>query len=394
MSGGAPAAVGGLDYASGMVVSGANGNPFRPGAGEMPPLLAGREQDLELAEKRLAQLAAGRRPARGLLYYGPRGNGKTVLLERIGERARELGLRAERFPASAFRNEDRFVGQLQRRAGAAGGRMTGVKVASISVTTAPAARLADHVALFAKWVGGQAAPLVLLLDEVHAVAPDPARDFFEAAQIAGSDGLSFVIVAAGTPDAPRALRRAGTFTERMLERRRLGRLDREDTAAALARPAEREGRPIAAGALRRLVRESQNYPYFVQLLGSAAWDAAVSAGASRIGSEAAARGIGAARREIETFYQERFAEARDRRAHGALRPLAARMIGSGGRIGDAELDALMKEAAAAADGPEDPGALQIALQDLGMVWEVSSGVWEMGIPNFAEHVLRRGDPAP
>lgn len=360
----------------------------------MPPVLAGREEDLELAERRLAQLASGTRPARGLLYFGPRGNGKTVFLERVGERARELGLRAERFPASAFRNEDRLVRELQRRAGAAGDRATGVKVPSLGVTTEPATRLDDHVALFAKWVGADAAPLVLLLDEVHTVAPDPARDFFEAAQIAGGDGLSFVIVAAGTPDAPRALRRAGTFTERMLERRRLGRLGREDTAAALARPAERERRPMAAVALRSLVRESQNYPCFVQLLGSAVWDAAASAGAARIGAEAAEEGIGAARREMETFYQERFAEARDRRVHEALRPLAERMTRSGERIGDAELDELIQEAAAAGDGLADAGALHVALQDLGVVWEASSGVWEMGIPSCTEHVLRRENFEP
>ena len=124
------------------------------------------------------------------------------------------------------------------------------------------------------------------------------------------------------------------------------------------------------------------------------WDAAAGAGAARIGAEAAEEGIGAARREMETFYQERFAEARDRRVHGALRPLAERMTRSGGRIGDAELDALMQAAAAAGDGLADAGALHVALQDLGVVWEASSGVWEMGIPSFAEHVLRREHPEP
>ena len=97
---------------------------------------------------------------------------------------------------------------------------------------------------------------------------------------------------------------------------------------------------------------------------------------------------------MESFFRERFAEARDRRAHGALRPLAERMTRSGERIGDAELDALMQEAAAAGDGLAEAGALHVALQDLGVVWEASSGVWEMGIPSFAEHGLRREDFEP
>ena len=34
------------------------------------------------------------------------------------------------------------------------------------------------------------------------------------------------------------------------------------------------------------------------------------------------------------------------------------------------------------------------LRDLGVVWEASPGVWEMGIPSFADFVLRRARPEP
>lgn len=355
----------------------------------MPPFLAGRESDLQLAGNRLADLADGTPPAQGLLFFGPRGNGKTVLLERVREDARQRGMRAERLGAGAFRSEERLIRELRRRAGVHGGRLTGVHVASVGVTAEPAAPSEDHVELFAQWIRADSAPLVLLLDEAHALASDAARDFFEAAQIAGSEGLPFALIAAGTPDAPRALRRAGTFTERMLERRRLGRLDRKAAEAAFAKPAEREGRPMDDDALALLVRESQHYPYFVQLLGSAAWAAAGHAGASRIDREAAEQGIAAARGKFQVFYQERFAEARERGVHPALRPLATWMAEGNGRIGDAELDSLLEEGAAARGGLNDPGKIHITLQDLGVIWEVSSGVWEMGIPSFAEHILRR-----
>lgn len=257
-------------YGSGMAGSVANGSPFRPGAGQMPPFLAGREEDLRLAENRLADLAGGIPPAQGLLFSGPRGNGKTVLLERVREEARRRGMRAERLGAGAFRSEERLVRELRRRAGVEGGRVTGVQSASVGVTADRGASSEDHVELFAEWVRADSAPLVVLLDEAHSLASDAARDFFEAAQIAGSEELPFVLVVAGTPDAPRALRRAGTFTERMLERRRLGRLDQAAAEAALARPAERGGLPMDDDALALLVRESQRYPYFIQLLGSAA----------------------------------------------------------------------------------------------------------------------------
>ena len=357
----------------------------------MPPFLAGRAEDLQLAEARLADLAGGRPPAQGLLYFGPRGNGKTVLLEHIRDDALARGLRAERLGASAFRSEERLIHELRRRAGADRARVTGLQVASVGVTTEPGAPVGDHAALLAQWIQADPAPLVALLDEAHSLPSDTARDFFEAVQFAGSEALPFVLMAAGTPDAPRALRRAGTFTERMLERRRLGRLDEAAASAALARPAEGGGRPVGTDALALLVRESQRYPYFVQLLGSTAWDAAARDGESRIGPGAAERALAEARPKIQMFYQERFAEARERGVHGVLRPLAERMTERNGRIGDAELDSLLTRSAGAPGDLADPGKIQIALQDLGVIWEVSSGVWEMGIPSFAEHILRRTD---
>lgn len=372
-----------------MAGSVANGNPFRPGAGQMPPFLAGREEDLQLAANRLADLAGGIPPAQGLLFFGPRGNGKTVLLERVREEARRRGMRAERLGAGAFRSEERLVRELRRRAGVEGGPVTGVQIASVGVTAERGTPSEDHVELFAEWVRADSAPLVVLLDEAHSLASDAARDFFEAAQIAGSEELPFVLVAAGTPDAPRALRRAGTFTERMLERRRLGRLDQAAAAAALARPAERGGLPMDDDALALLVRESQRYPYFIQLLGSAAWDAAGRTSERRISRNAAKQGIAAAHSKIQVFYQERFAEAREQGVHAALRPLAERMTGGEGRIGDADLDRLLEEGAAIRGGLDDPGTIRISLQNLGVIWEVSSGIWEMGIPSFAEHVLQR-----
>ena len=130
--------------------------------------------------------------------------------------------------------------------------------------------------------GRPSTPLVVLLDEAHTVEPAVGRNFFNAVQNASSAGLPFFLIAAGTPDAPRKIRHAGTFAERAFDLQPIGRLGAAAAAEALTRPAEEAGRPIQADALELLIGESANYPYFIQLLGSGAWEAASKAEAPSI----------------------------------------------------------------------------------------------------------------
>ena len=55
-------------------------NPFKPGTGGLPPYFAGRETERSLLLGLFEGLRAGSPPARPVVFYGPRGNGKTALL--------------------------------------------------------------------------------------------------------------------------------------------------------------------------------------------------------------------------------------------------------------------------------------------------------------------------
>ncbi len=372
-----------------MVRAGARENPFRPGAGQMPPLLAGRDGELASAEQRLRQLAGGTAPPQGFLLYGPRGNGKTVLAERIAERARELGMRAERLPAAALRREERLVRSLQERARLLEGRLTGMQLGPLGAAAERAPPTGEVSRLFAAWVLVESPPLVVVLDEVQTAAPEVGRMFFEAVQNSVADQLPFWVVAAGTPDAPRRIRGAGTFAERAFERFPIGRLDAAAAAAALAKPAAAGGCRIAEDALDFLVEKSQRYPYFVQLFGSAVWEAAARNDEAGVGPRVAEAAAASAAAAVERFYQERFDEAREREVAEALAPLADRILRRGGRLGDGELMPLLREIAARKSVPLDWVSLLARLRDLGVVWETSSAVWEMGIPSFADYLLLR-----
>src|SRR3954452_19837969 len=58
-------------------------NPFNPGAGSRPPLLVGRDAQLDAMSVAVQRLALGRFE-RSLLLKGLRGVGKTVLLNEFG----------------------------------------------------------------------------------------------------------------------------------------------------------------------------------------------------------------------------------------------------------------------------------------------------------------------
>ena len=59
-------------------------NPYTPGAGFPPSYLAGRDDTIEDAEKTLQYVENGI-VQRSKIYYGLRGVGKTVLLNKIEE---------------------------------------------------------------------------------------------------------------------------------------------------------------------------------------------------------------------------------------------------------------------------------------------------------------------
>ncbi len=67
-------------------------DPFNPGSGGDPPLLAGRKGAIRSIEDGLRPLNRGNAPGRDIVLTGPRGNGKTVLLREFEQRAQALGI--------------------------------------------------------------------------------------------------------------------------------------------------------------------------------------------------------------------------------------------------------------------------------------------------------------
>ena len=87
--------------------------PFRAGPGSPPPYLAGREAEQAACRAFLNELRNERPPPREIVFYGPRGNGKTALLVWLQkEAASRFGLDVIRLTPAAARTEARLVERL------------------------------------------------------------------------------------------------------------------------------------------------------------------------------------------------------------------------------------------------------------------------------------------
>jgi hypothetical protein len=284
-------------------------NPYAPGAGQRPPELAGRDEQLAAFDVVLQRVARGR-PERSMVLTGLRGVGKTVLLNALRSSAvrRRWGTgklearpdqRLRRPLSSALHQAVRELGHpradeadqvlgvirafAQREAGA-GARIKDQWSPGID---APAARgradsgdiEIDLVELLTD-VGGLAADVgkgvAVFVDEMQDLGPDDVSALCAACHEISQSGLPVIVVGAGLPHLPAVLSASKSYSERLFRYQRIDRLPREAADLALSVPAEEEGAAWAPDALVAMYAATGGYPYFIQAYGKAVWDRATT----------------------------------------------------------------------------------------------------------------------
>lgn len=280
-------------------------NPFAPGAGSQPPELAGRDEVRHAVHIAIERIRRGL-PAKSVLMVGLRGVGKTVLLDRMRDDAEAAGIRTLRIEAPEDRSLPALLapqlrqallrlshheqaGDLAGRAlrGLAGfAKALKLKYADIEVgfDLDPEPGLADNgdlehdlQALF-EVVGAAAkkagTALVLFVDELQYVAEDELAALITALHRCAQRQLPVVLVGAGLPQLRGRMGRAKSYAERLFDFPEIGPLPPPTAETAIAKPAHDLGVAIEDKALRRIVRETHGYPYFLQEWGKHAWDVA------------------------------------------------------------------------------------------------------------------------
>jgi AAA ATPase domain len=280
----------------------AEANPYTPNAGARPPALVGRDAELEAFEILLARLLRGN-TEQSMLVTGLRGVGKTVLLTRFEELARESGwttVEAEITKNSDFGDRmanlarraflqlaprDRWKERAARAAAVLRSfQMTLRSDGSVSAgfDVEPAAGLADSghldedltdvfVAL-GEAAQEQGSGVVFLIDEVQFLKAAEFEALIAAIHKTVQRQLPITLVGAGLPQLPRLASEAKSYAERLFKFPVIGRLSDDQAVAALAEPAKLLGLDFEAAALSAVVDFTEGYPYFLQEFGNTIWN--------------------------------------------------------------------------------------------------------------------------
>jgi len=386
-------------------------NPYRPGAGRRPPLLAGREDVLsafDVIRRRVETTGEG---DRSWILNGLRGVGKTVLLNELMSRVNSTGWIVAKVEAGATGPLPVALNQaLTRSMRTATGRHPvprlrrllsvfkafSLKVdpsgaVSLGVDVDPLHGVADSGNLSADLAGlfevlGQTARdlaigVLILVDELQEASSDELAAVNVAVHELGQSGspLPVVFVGAGLPSLPAQLADATSYAERLYDYRPVGLLDEAGSRDALVVPA----RDLAVGwepvALSAALETARGYPYFLQAIGKHVWDNAIQ---DPIDADDVEVGLLAAREEVDDgLYRSRW-----ERATPAQRDLMRALARLGGEAPTSVSDIAR---AMGKSRTSDIGVARNELIKKGLVYAPERGLLAFTVPGMHDFVERQ-----
>jgi hypothetical protein len=261
-------------------------NPFHPSFGTSPPILAGRD---DLIAEFVEAIEDGPGSAgRATLYTGPRGAGKTVLLNAIEDRTRAEGwlvitetaspgfleritrqhlprLLKDFDPQAVHRRLNGFSVPL-------GPLGTGGLTWSTLESHVVAAGLRNQIELLTDLLMEHETGLLITLDEIHQNQIAELRDLATAVQHAFREDRQLAFVGAGLLSSISDVMNDDVLTFlRRAERHHLGSVHRDDVKQAIRRPIEMAGRSVGDEALEVMTNGTRGYPFLIQLVGAQTW---------------------------------------------------------------------------------------------------------------------------
>ncbi|ROS75406.1 ATP-binding protein [Cellulomonas sp. PhB143] len=286
-------------------------NPFKPTAGATPPVLIGRDADLEEFSDSLRDGPGA--PGRLVRVTGARGVGKTVMLNELADAALREGWvtvadtastgMAARLVTAISDHRDRLDRVPERHRSITAIDLP-VGAGGIAFSERPAVQsdLRREAGLLLDVLAQHETGLLITVDEMHHGALDELRALSIVTQHLVREDRQIAVAFAGLPSAVSELLndRGVTFVRRAMPII-LADVPVPEVAAALRATIETNGRSITDDALQLAARATNGYPFLVQLVGYHLWRKAV---ADRIDMASAAAGVDAARRRLGATVHE------------------------------------------------------------------------------------------
>ena len=396
-------------------------NPFRPGAGHMPPHLAGREYET----KEFQQLLEQDTILKNLILTGLRGLGKTVLLETFKPMAMQSGWLwagadlsestsiseehlATRLLADLSVVTSAFVVRTEERPkpGFAAGTVKVSTTLNYAVLKAfydaTPGLVSDKLKGVLEFVwpfveNMQQKGIVFAYDEAQNLSDHASKgqyplslllDLFQSLQ---RKNIRYLLALSGLPTLFPKLVEARTFSERMFHIVTLHALKEQETREAISQPIEKAKCPfsISEESVTTIWQVTHGYPYFIQYVCREVFDVWVQAHNS--GQPAPGVPVGEIMRKLDTdFFAGRWAKATDRQRE--LLWVISNLPNCDGEFTVQEIvekginDTLKKPFSSSY-----VNQMLVVLSEAGLVYKNRHGKYSFAVPLLADFIRRQAE---
>lgn len=394
-------------------------NPFRPGAGHMPPYLAGRQHEAKEFAKLLEQDVI----LKNLVLTGLRGLGKTVLLETFKPMAIQSGWlwAGTDLSESTSISDENLATRL----------LTDLAVVSSSLVVSstrkrnvgftndeeviktlnyPTLRtiheqtpglISDKLkgVLEIVWKQMEAAGrrgIVFAYDEAQNLADHSAKEQFPLSllldlfQSLQRKGMRFMLALTGLPTLFPKLVEARTFAERMFKVIFLNPLSQEETTQAIRKPIEEAGHSsldFSDESIKTIWEITRGYPYFVQYVCRDAFDVWVQALDS--GREPPGIPVRDIIRKLDTdFFVGRWSKATDRQRD--LLEIIASLSNCDSEFAVQDIvESVLNQSRTNSFSSSHVNQMLSSLSDAGLIYKNRYGKYSFAVPLLGDFIRRQ-----
>jgi len=392
-------------------------NPFRPGAGHMPPYLAGREDE----RKEFSRLLLQETILENVVLTGLRGVGKTVLLESlkpiaiskrwhwIGTDLSESTSVSEGSLATRLLTDLSVVGSglvlsetHRLPIGFAGDEETVTThldaTTLFEVYTHTPGLVADKLksVLELMWAALQntdAKGIIFAYDEAQNLSDHAEKEQFplslllDVFQSIQRKGIPFMLVLTGLPTLFPKLVESRTYTERMFRVLFLSRLSDSESCDAITKPVEANDCPVklTTESVSMIAEMSGGYPYFIQFICREVYDIFVQH--TQAGTQTAIPADSIVRKLDTDFFSGRWARATDRQRE--LMAVIASLPNSDDEFTTQEVSDRSKKALLKGFSPSHVNQMLASLGEQGLIYKNRYGKYSFAVPLFGDFVRRQ-----